>query len=219
MRLQQMWTMMVAATIVLPTVARAQFVTYTSQSSFLAAITNPGVDTFTGFTVGESTSSPLARTAGVHSYGVSVTGGDPAFGAGTVGNPWLSVEYATHELTFSNFSSGVAAVGGYFFGSDAGGQFASGDMLVTYVDATGAQSQTLFAPSVDMFFGVVSLTGAITSFSVSAVQPADDEPLWPTVENLTLGEAPASRVPEPATAVLVVTGLLAMGLSARRRQA
>ena len=216
MRWKQLWTMAVAATTAIPTIAEAQFMTYNSQVSFLAAITNPGVDTFTGFALGTA-ASPLTRSAGAYSYKASVTDDVNVFGAGTVGDPWLSIDFAPNVLTFSTFTSGVAAVGGNFFGSDADGLFQSGNIVVTYVDATGTYSQTLVAPTGDTFFGVVSLTGAMISFSIQAVQPSDEESLWPTVDNLTLGQGTSASVPEPAPAALIITGLLAMGLVSRRR--
>ena len=59
MRWKQLWTMAVAATMAIPTIAKAQFVTYNSQDTFWAALTNYGVDTFTGFAL-ESASSRIS---------------------------------------------------------------------------------------------------------------------------------------------------------------
>lgn len=212
MRLQHLSVLALVATLSSPSTAHAQFVTYSSQAAFVAAITNPGVDTFAGFSTTSSTASPIVRAAGPYGYTATVTDGGDFFGAGSAGNPWLSTNTATDLITFGSFTGGVGAVGGNFFGSNFAGAFESGDILVTYVDATGAQSTTLRAPTVGSFFGVVSLSRAINSFTVSAVQPGDNF-LWPTVDNLTLGQ---TTVPEPGTYALLATGLLALGIATRR---
>ena len=55
--------------------------------------------------------------------------------------------------------------------------------------------------------------GALSSLTVSAVQGAN--PLWPTVDNLTL----ATAVPEPGTYAMLLAGLGVVGFIARRRRA
>jgi PEP-CTERM motif len=214
MRTQHLSVLALVAMLSSPSTARAQFVTYTSQASFLAAITNPGVDTFTGFSTTSTTASPIARAAGSYGYSASVSANEDFFGVGSAGNPWLSTNTATDAITFAGFTGGVGAVGGNFFGSNIAGEFESGDILVTYVDVTGTQSTTLRAPTTGTFFGVVSLSRAINAFTVSAVQPVDNF-LWPTVDNLTLGQ---TTVPEPGTYALLATGLLAIGIATRRKR-
>jgi hypothetical protein len=215
MRIQYFSTMALVATLGSSSIAQAQFVTYTSQASFLAAITNPSVDTFAGFSTTSTTASPITREAGPYSYTAYVTDDNEFFGVGSAGNPWLSTNTATDTMTFATFTGGVGAVGGHFFGSNIAGEYESGDLLITYVDATGTQSTTLRAPTTDSFFGVVSLSRSITTFTVSAVQPVDTF-LWPTVDNLALGQ---TTVPEPGTYALLATGLLAIGLVTRRQRA
>ena len=215
MRLQNLSILALVATLGSPSIAQAQFVTYTSQASFLAAITNPDVDTFAGFSTTSTTASPITRNAGPYGYAAFVTDNNEFFGVGSAGNPWLSTNTATDAMTFATFTGNVGAVGGNFFGSNIDGAFESGDILITYVDATGTQSTTLRAPTTGSFFGVVSLSRRINAFTVSAVQPVDDF-LWPTVDNLTLGQ---TTVPEPGTYALLATGLLAIGLVTRRQRA
>ncbi len=216
MRLQHLSVLALVATLSSPSTARAQFVTYTSQASFLDAITNPGVDTFAGFSTTSTTASPITRAAGPYGYSASVSDNEDFFGVGSAGNPWLSTNTATDAITFAGFTGGVGAIGGNFFGTNIDGAFESGDILVTYVDATGTQSTTLRAPTVSSFFGVVSLSRAINAFTVSAVQPSETEFLWPTVDNLTLAQ---TTVPEPGTYALLATGLLAIGIAGRRKRA
>jgi uncharacterized repeat protein (TIGR01451 family) len=165
--------------------AQAAITVYTTEAAYLAAISAPGVDGYDGFSVVGTTPSPMVRSAGI--YGYTGTVANNFFGAGTAGDPWLSTNTATDPITFDAFTGGtVRAVGGYFFGSNVAGVFAAGDMLVVATDASGPTTEYIAAAATTSFRGFVS-DSAITSLVVSAVQP-DSGFLWPTVEDLTLGQ-------------------------------
>lgn len=188
---------------------------YTSAASFAAATSAPGVDTYTGFSITGTTSSPINRTAGAYSY-TAAASTSTFFGAGTTANPWLSTNLATDSVTFSGFSSGVNAVGGNFFGSDINGLFLQGNISLTATDSTGSTTFLLTNAQTTSFLGFVS-AGSISSLVVSAVQGTS--PLWPTIDNLTLAKAATVvAVPEPETYALMIAGLGVLGFVARRRK-
>jgi len=206
-----------AALVASTTAANATFVVYTSQAAFLAAVTAPGVDTYTGFNINGSTQSPITRSAGTYTYSATASGDGLLYGAGTTANPWLSTNQALSSITFANFTGGANAIGGNFFGSDIAGAFAAGSVTLTAVDATGTSTQTITNATTSSFLGFVS-TGGLSSLTISAVQPAGGT-LWPTVDNLTIARTPAAgAVPETATWGMMILGFGMMGASARYRR-
>jgi uncharacterized repeat protein (TIGR01451 family) len=165
--------------------AQAAITVYTTEADYLAAITAPGVDGYDGFSLAGATPSPMVRSAG--DYGYTGTAANNFYGAGTAGDPWLSTNTATDPITFNAFTGGtVRGVGGYFFGSNVAGAFAAGSMVVVATDASGSISESIVGATPTSFRGFVS-DSAITSLVVSAVPPASGF-LWPTVEDLTLGQ-------------------------------
>lgn len=183
-----------AALLCLSGASHAAITVYTTEASFLAAVSTPGVDTFTDFSITGNTPSPIYRSAGAYRYTAAVV--DSFFGAGTTSNPWLSTNLAADPITFNWFTGSVRAIGGNFFGSNIGGMFAAGSVTLTATDASGRVTQTIAGATTSSFMGFVS-NRPIRSLVVSAVQPTSGIFLWATVDNLTLalpGAVPATQL-------------------------
>lgn len=197
--------------------AQAAITVYTTLAAFNAATMMSGTDTYTGFSISGSTASPITRAAGAYTY-TAAASTSSFFGAGTVGNPWLSTNIATDSVLFNTFVGGVEAIGGNFFGSDIAGLFLAGDVTLTATDSLGATStQTITAATVTSFRGFVS-TGSITGLTLSAVQTA--VPLWPTADNLVLAKRAGivvPAVPESSTWLMMIAGFGLVGGAMRRR--
>lgn len=190
------------------TPATAAPITFNDQASFLQAISNPGTDTFNDLPLA-FVSGPLNRTAGSHTYRATVTNG--FYQAGSVSDVWLSTNTATNPIVFNNFSANVQGFGGFFFGSDFSGNFLAGhSILISALTSTGNLNLTLNNTTTGTFFGFVT-DGSINSVTVQAVQNGT---VWPTVNNLTLGQT----VPEPGTFVTLGLGLAATLFGVRRRK-
>ena len=149
--------------------AMATLVAYNSQSAFNAATAVKGVDNFNNLPALAPISSPMSRAAGPYSYlGTASTQG--LFSAGTGPDIWLSTDQFTDSITFSDFGSGVSAIGGLFFGTDiSGGLFSGQSIFLEATDMDGSLSKTLLNTSTDSFFGFVS-DRTLKSLRVSAVQ-------------------------------------------------
>jgi hypothetical protein len=193
-----------AALLCAAAAAQADITVYTSQADFLAAVSATGVDTFDDLTV-DPYGDTLNRTAGTYSYDAYSVGG--LWGAGGAGDHWLSTNSAFDPIRFSNFSGGVTAFGGNFFGSDITGQYALGNVQLTAADGS-VLSYDLNGATTTSFLGFVSST-PLSSVTLNT----DGAPgIWPTANNVVLA------VPEPSTYAMLLAGLGFVGLMSRRRR-
>lgn len=194
--------------------ANAALTVYTGLTPFLAAVTTVATDGFTGFSISGTTPSPIVRSVGPYTYTATAENG--FFGGGSTADPFLSTNDANDPIVVNTILGGASAIGGNFFASNVGGQYTAGSVTVTATDSLGAiSSQTLAAAGVFMgsFLGFTS-TGTITSLTVTSIQPGGAF-IWPSIENLSLAVA----VPEPGTHAMLLAGIGALGLIARRRTA
>lgn len=193
--------------------ANAAITTYTSQSSYLAAVGNTGVDTFDDLDI-TGYDGPLTRTAGDYGYTVSAAPNSPEiWGASDDGaDIWLTGGNRLDLVTFAP-TTAVAGLGGFFFGSDLFGFSTPASFLtLSATDSTGATlTYTLDAPQLNSFVGFVS-TGKLVSFSVST---GNQPGVWATVNDLHLSVA---AVPEPETYAMMMAGLGLLGVAARRKR-
>jgi hypothetical protein len=209
----------VALALGLSSNANAAITVFTDQASFLAAISAPATDTFQDLSIVGLTPTPLTRAVGAYGYSAAASGG--FYGAGTPADHWLSTNTATDAITLGNFTGGVFGLGGTFFGSNMGGSFVSGSVILTATDADGSVSKSILNATTSSFLGFVSTSG-LTGVTLAAVQPSGSTYLWPTADNLTLGGQVLSAVPEPATWAMMIIGFGAVGSmvrTSRRRNA
>jgi PEP-CTERM motif len=215
------------ALIVMAGASQATITVYTSLAAFNAASSAPGTDTFAGFPLLDITPGPITRTAGPYSYTADAGPIGGFFGGGTAADTTLTTNSFGDTITFNGFTTGVAAIGGNFFGANIRGLFLPGDVTLTATDSSGSVARTITNATTSSFLGFVS-TGSITSLTLCSVQlslgrcsgPTDvtEAPfLWPALDNLVLAKTVAA-IPEPSTYALLLAGLGAVGFVARRRR-
>jgi PEP-CTERM motif-containing protein len=203
-----------ACLVVASPASHADITVFASEASFLAAVSAPGVDDFTGFSTTAVTSSPITRAAGPYAYSASSATG--FFGVGGLANPALSTNSDTDVITFFDLGGGASAIGGLFFGSDVEGSFVAAAVVLTATDTLGAIATRTFVATPTSFIGFVS-DAAIATLVFSTSIPGQF--VFPAVDNLTIAAAaPVTSIPEPETWALILAGLAGLGFRARRRR-
>jgi hypothetical protein len=194
-----------SAVSLVPAVASAATV-FTDRTAFLANLQSGSyTETFNSLPI-SFLSSPRNFSQGGFSY--DATAADNFFPAGTAADVWLVTNRAQDSIVFNFTGGNVTAVGGFFFGSDVNGNFASGNIRVTLDDGT---TETITNATTTSFLG---FTGSvpITSLTVAAIQPPTTPPfLFPTVNDFTVGQQVVTTptgIPEPSS----TAGLVAMPL-------
>lgn len=201
-------TLSLAVLLCTAAAAQADVLVFTDRAAFLAAVALPGTDTFNDLTVAV-TPSPLSRMAGPYSYRASSLV-DVFYPAGGAADIWLATNKAADTLIFSNFSAGVRAFGGNFFGTDIAGAFSPGrTMVLTATDGTTTRTVNLYDTTTSTFLGFVS-SNPLTSVMLRP-EGLPGVVYWAAANNITLA------VPEPETYGMLLAGLALVGFAARRR--
>jgi hypothetical protein len=199
-----------AAALMLMTVspAGAATLTYNDSAMFQGAVQSGYLETFNGATPGQVL-GPVQFSSGAYHYSVDVPGDSIFFieSTATAGDFALSTSSSDFDILFT-FGSGINAVGGNFFATDAPGNVIAGTLTLTLSDGT---VQTLTNPAGTDFSGFISGSD-ISSLRVST----DGTGIFGTVDNLYVGTAAASAAPEPQS-VFLLLGTLGVGLLQWRR--
>ena len=189
------------------TPALAVATVYTSPAAFLAQVA-PGryTETFEG-SAGDAPSVSYASGDFGYSVSAPLQAGSAIYLSGT----FISTLFANSSLTITFTSGAPTAVGANFYNTDASDAFVpSAAVTINLSDG----SSTTFAPaSAADYRGFIS-TVPISSLVLSAAVAGR----FNTVDNLTVGLA--LPVPEPASALLLALGAVAVGgVALRRRRA
>ena len=193
-------------TLLIFAASTVQAQTYTSQSSFLAAIQSGYyLETFDSLPGYNSVSSPMTFSQNGFSYSAAASSG--LYGVtpdlGVPADHALSTNGSSDAITFTFTSGNITAVGGQFFQTAFDGTQTPGDATVTFNDGTTA-TLTATAGTPQPFFGYVS-TVPILSLTVTVPQN------FATVNNFI-------ATPEPGSlALLVGMSVTGAGFLARRR--
>jgi hypothetical protein len=203
-----------AALLASATAAQATISIYTTQASYLAAVSAPGTDSFNTLDPNALSfflASPATRNAGAYSYRAVSTGSFYVL-PHTATDVWLSALTAGAAISLNTFSAGVRGVGGYLFTVDGGDAvLPTRSLSIAATDGSGTNITVFTNTSDSKFIGFVS-DGPLTSVVINVVGATANT--YVTMNDITLGAAAA--VPEPASVLLMLGGVA--GLLARSRR-
>lgn len=201
-KLLSLKSLSLAALLCASAAAQADITVYTTRASFLAAVMDAGTDTFNDLSI-DSFDPPLLRMAGIHGYSASSGPSSSLFTAGEAGaDVWLSTNNAYDTITFADFSAGVRAVGGNFFGTDIDGAFLpNSNVVLSASDGSTTRTITIEHATTGSFRGFVS-SNPLTSVRLNN----GGGNYWATANDVTL-----AAVPEPSSYAMLLGGLLVMG--------
>ena len=202
--------LLAAATLVVagltgPSVIGAQTTVHTSLASFLASTQGPlYTETF-----------PFVPSAPSFSFsslgfGYTVTTGGGNVYRGSLLGTFIGNSTANRSLLFTFTTGNVTAVGGNFFLTGTTDNLLTGNISISLSDGTLA---SFTGSSVSDFRGFTTTGAVITSLTLAAPSGS----LFNSADNIVVGLASASVVPEPSTYLLVGVGLTALLGVARRR--
>ena len=186
----------------------AGFVTYTDRTLYMAALASSSTDNFDDLPL-QGQASPITRAVGSYGYQMATFGG--FFNVGTSSDVWVSANDVSASINFTISGGGPTAIGGFFFLTDTAGSPTAGTISASING--GLFTQSVFASSATNFFGWVSTDGTQIS-SLSVVPSA----VFATANDLILGQANVSAVPEPTSLALFGIGACIAGVGAARRQ-
>lgn len=193
--------------------ADAALTSYSTQASFLAAVSAPATDTFNEQPLGGPI-FPYVASAGAYGYTADAQF-DGIYFAGTATDVLLSTNSPAEYVLFYDFITPVFGIAGQFFGTDFNGDVLAGlSVTLQAFDGVDTLTRNLTNTNASSFMGFVS-DRPLVNFAVLVAQPALGE-AYSTVNNLTLGLA--ATVPEPAAYAMWLAGLAACGWFARQRR-
>jgi hypothetical protein len=194
-----------AALVALVMPAFAATTVYTTSASFLANVAAGAY--LETFNTSQANAAVFNYSGSGFAYNATSTGLEMYGPAGFIGT---SSPATALILTFTGGSP--TAVGGNFYNTDFSDSFVSSPVTLTLSDGT----TRTYTPAA---LGI-SYTGFISTVPiVSLTFSAPGASLYASLDNLTVGKAVVAAIPEASTYAMMLVGLGALGLLARRRRA
>lgn len=204
----------IVASAMLPTVGRAQTITFEDLAPVRSEFVSLGITTtYHGFHWGSTlygTGNPSGTGWAVASVANPAVAPAPTPVSGTA----YGWNFNGPQSLFIDFLAPTYVQGASFAWLGTGFPGNSSSMQLFGYDGLGNQ---LFSSSVLTLSGSFQYLAADFAGVQALEMRGDNNPSWFSVDDIILG-VPAAVVPEPASLALLATGLLGTGLVARRRR-